>query len=228
MNEDDPKQEDGSGKQGSGEPVVLIHGLGGTTNVWGAQVDDLSRRFTVVRVDLEGSGRSPAASILSVQSWVDDLLALADDEGLSPLRVVGHSLGTLIAQHFTAQNPSRVVRLALLGINRAPVDARRQALRDRAAKVREGGLEAIVDSVVSAGISRHAPQNPLVAPFARELVLRQSPEGYAHSSKRYPRQLRRISRASNVQFCLLPARTIRSVLRASRNRWLPNSVMRKS
>lgn len=116
-------------KQGSGEPVVLIHGLGGTTNVWGAQVDDLSRRFTVVRVDLEGSGRSPAASILSVQSWVDDLLALADDEGLSPLRVVGHSLGTLIAQHFTAQNPSRVVRLALLGINRAPVDARRQALR---------------------------------------------------------------------------------------------------
>lgn len=168
-------------KQGSGEPVVVIHGLGGTTNVWGAQVDDLSRRFTVVHVDLEGSGRSPAASKLSVQSWVDDLVALADDEGLSTLRVVGHSLGTLIAQHFTAQNPSRVVRLALLGINRAPVDARRQALRDRAAKVREGGLEAIVDSVVSAGISRHALQNPLVAPFARELVLRQSPEGYARS-----------------------------------------------
>jgi 3-oxoadipate enol-lactonase len=167
--------------QGSGEPVILIHGLGGTTNVWGAQVEDLSRRFKVVRVDLEGSGRSPTASKLSVQGWVDDLVALADAESFSTLRVVGHSLGTLIAQHFTAQNPGRVARLALLGINRAPVDARRQVLRDRAAKVREGGLEAIVDNVVSAGISPHSLQNPLVEPFARELVLRQSAEGYARS-----------------------------------------------
>lgn len=205
-------------KQGSGEPVVLIHGLGGTTNVWGAQVEELCRRFTVVRFDLEGSGRSQAASRLSVQSWVDDLLALADDEGLSKLRVVGHSLGTLIAQHFTAQNPSRVVRLALLGINRAPVDARRQALRDRAAKVRQGGLEAIVDSVVSAESRsircktrwlRHSPVSWCCA--NRRKVTRAL-------AKRYPRQLRRISRASNVQFCLLPARTIRSVLQASRNR----------
>ena len=134
MNEDDPKQEDGSGKAGQRRTVLLIHGLGGTTNVWGAQVDDLSRRFTVVRVDLEGSGPSPAVSKLSVK-LVDDLVALADDEGLSTLRVVGHSLGTLIAQHFTAQNPSRVVRLALFGINRAPAGtARRQALRRWAAR----------------------------------------------------------------------------------------------
>ena len=167
--------------QGSGEPVMLIHGLGGTTSVWGAQVNDLSRRFTVMRLDLEGSGRSQTVSRLSVQGWVDDLLALANAEGFSTVRVVGHSLGTLIAQHFTSQNPDRVVRLALLGINRAPVDARRQALRDRATKVREGGLEAIVDNVVSAGISKHSLQNPLVEPFARELVIRQSQEGYARS-----------------------------------------------
>ena len=175
------------------------------------------RAFTVVRFDLEGSGRSQAASRLRYKRGVDDLLALADDEGLSKLRVVGHSLGTLIAQHFTAQNPSRVVRLRIAWDQPAPVDARRQALRDRAAKVRQGGLEAIVDSVVFRNRSircktrwlRHSPVSWCCA--NRRKVTRAL-------AKRYPRQLRRISRASNVQFCLLPARTIRSVLQASRNR----------
>lgn len=167
--------------QGSGEAVILMHGLGGTANVWGAQIAELSRKFRTIRFDLEGSGRSPAASALSVQGWVDDLGALMRAEGVSRARIVAHSLGTLIAQHFAAQNPERVASLALLGINRAPPDERRQALRDRAAKVRQDGLEAIVDNVVAAGISAHSRQIPLVEPFARELILRQPAEGYARS-----------------------------------------------
>jgi len=51
-------------KQGSGEPVVLLHGLGSTANVWEPQVRALSDRFTMVRFDLEGAGRSPYAGPL--------------------------------------------------------------------------------------------------------------------------------------------------------------------
>lgn len=167
--------------QGSGEAVILMHGLGGTTNVWGAQIPELSQRFRTTRFDLEGSGRSPAASTLSVPGWVDDLDALMRAEELPRARIVAHSLGTLVAQHFAVQHPERVVSLALLGINRAPADERRQALRDRAAKVRSGGLEAIVDNVIGAGMSPHSRQIPLVEPFARELILRQPAEGYARS-----------------------------------------------
>jgi pimeloyl-ACP methyl ester carboxylesterase len=168
--------------EGSGEPVIMMHGLGGTTNVWGAQAKALAARFTSIRFDLEGSGRSPAVSSLSVQGWVQDLDALMRSLGIASARIVAHSLGTLIAQHFAAAHPERVSRLTLLGINRAPQDERRQALRDRAAKVRSEGLEAIVDNVVSAGTSQHArADNPLLEHFARELVLRQPAEGYARS-----------------------------------------------
>ena len=45
-------------KQGNGDPVVLLHGLGSTANVWEPQVRALSDRFTLLRLDLEGAGRS--------------------------------------------------------------------------------------------------------------------------------------------------------------------------
>ena len=97
---------------------------------------------------------------------------------MTSVRLVAHSLGTLIAQHFAARYPEQVVRLALLGINRAPVDARRQTLRSRAANVRAEGLEAIVDSVIEGGLSKETRRsNPLVEAFVRELLLRQSAEG---------------------------------------------------
>jgi 3-oxoadipate enol-lactonase len=182
---------------GSGEPVVLIHGLGGTTNVWGAQLPALAQKFRVIRYDLEGSGRSPAVSALSLAGWVDDLDALMTAEGVAKARIVGHSLGTLIAQHFAAGHPERVDRLALLGVNRAPSDDRRRALRDRAQKVRAGGPEAIVDSVIAAGLSPTARNNPLIEAFARELILRQPAEGYARSCEAVaaaqPADLKRIA-----------------------------------
>jgi len=167
---------------GSGDPVLLIHGLGGTTNVWGPQVQALAQKFTTIRIDLEGSGRSAAVGPLSIESWVEDLEALLHAEGLNSVRLVAHSLGTLIAQHFSARRPERVVRLALLGINRAPADARRQVLRKRADGVRSNGLEQIVDSVIEGGLSKETRRsNPLVEAFVRELLLRQSAEGYARS-----------------------------------------------
>ena len=166
--------------EGSGEPVLMIHGLGGTTNVWGVQAQALAKKFTTIRVDLEGAGRSPATGTLSIESWVEDLNALVESERLKQVRIIAHSLGTLIAQHFAARDPERVVRLALLGINRAPVDARRQTLLSRADVVRSGGLEAIVDSVIEGGLSKETRRsNPLVEAFVRELLLRQSAEGYA-------------------------------------------------
>ena len=169
-------------KQGSGDPVVLLHGLGSTANVWEPQVRALSDRFTLLRYDLEGAGRSAATGTLSIAGWVEDLKALLDLEGIAKARLVGHSLGTLILQHFAVAHPQRVDKLVFIGVNRAPPEARRAAIRERVAKVRAEGIDAIVEAIVKGGLSPHTlSEKPEVVAFVRELLTRQSDEGYARS-----------------------------------------------
>ncbi len=169
-------------KQGRGDAVILLHGLGSTANVWEPQVRTLADRFTVLRFDLEGMGRSPLAGALSIDGWVQDLKALLDLHKIARARLVGHSLGTLILQHFAVAHPHYVDRLVLIGVNRAPPEARRVAIRERVAKIRSEGLDAIVDTVVAGGVSPHTlATKPEVVAFVRELLTRQPVEGYARS-----------------------------------------------
>ena len=123
-----------------------------------------------------------AAGALSIDGWVQDLKALLDMEQIDKARLVGHSLGTLILQHFAAAYPQRIEKLVFIGVNRAPPEARRQAVRERVAKVRAEGLDAIVDTVVKGGLSPHTfAHKPEVVGFVRELLTRQPTEGYARS-----------------------------------------------
>jgi pimeloyl-ACP methyl ester carboxylesterase len=169
-------------KQGSGDPVILLHGLGSTANVWEPLVRALGQKFTFLRYDLAGAGRSGFSGSLSIDEWVDDLSALLEKHEIGKARFVGHSLGTLILQHFAVRFPERVEKLALLGVNRAPPEARRQAVRNRAAKVRAEGIEAIAETVVKGGLSPHSFETkPEIVAFVRELLLRQDNEGYARS-----------------------------------------------
>ena len=169
-------------KQGSGDAVVLLHGLGSTMNVWEPQVRALADRFTLVRLDLEGAGRSPFTGALSIEGWVEDLKAVLDELQIAKASFVGHSLGTLILQHFAVAYPQQIAKLVFIGVNRAPPEARRQAIRDRVAKVRAEGIDAIVETVVKGGLSPHTlAEKPEVVAFVRELLTRQSDEGYARS-----------------------------------------------
>ena len=60
-------------KQGNGDPVVLLHGLGSTANVWEPQVRALSDRFTLLRLDLES--RAAQSTLDSLASTADFLIA---------------------------------------------------------------------------------------------------------------------------------------------------------
>ena len=169
-------------KQGAGDPVVLLHGLGSTANVWEPQVRALADSFTILRYDLEGAGRSPFAGTLSIDSWVEDLVAILDQNKIEKASFVGHSLGTLILQHFAVKHPERVNKLVFIGVNRAPPEARRVAVRERVAKVRAEGIDGIAEGIVKGGVSPNTFTNkPEIVAFVRELLTRQPIEGYARS-----------------------------------------------
>ncbi|GAB2985801.1 alpha/beta hydrolase [Amycolatopsis acidiphila] len=168
--------------EGEGPAVLLVHGLGGTSNFYQVQAETLAERFRVIRVDSAGAGRSALADGISIERHAEDLVAVLDALEVESAAVVGHSMGTLVVRLLAARRPERVSALALLGAVAEPAEAGRQAQRDRAAVLRERGTGAVAPGVVANALSEHTRRTkPEVAAFVRELVMRQDPEGYARN-----------------------------------------------
>src|SRR5688572_9090632 len=140
-------------QQGEGDAVILVHGLGGSSNTWYAQRALLARSFRVICPDLEGSARSPLTGTLSIDGFVADLLALQDQLGLRAAHLVGHSMGTIVCQHLAARHGERVLSLALLGPLAEPPEPARKALADRANLAREKGMAVIADNMLPVSTS---------------------------------------------------------------------------
>lgn len=169
---------------GKGEVLVLVHGLGGSTNTWYPQAQVLKRDLRLVAYNLAGSARTPVREGISIASHMDDLLDVVREAagGSGRVHLAGHSLGTIICQHFAARHPEQVASLALIGPFPEPPEAARAALRDRAAKARAEGMRGIADAIVAGGTADDTKVNqPAAAAFVRESIMAQPPEGYARN-----------------------------------------------
>ena len=168
---------------GKGEVLLLLHGLGGSTNSWYPQAQVLKRDFRVFAYDLPGSGRTTVRDGVTMASLVNDLLVIVDKvTSGTKIHIAGHSMGSIIAQHFAAIHPDRSASLVLVGGFPAPPEAARDAIRGRAAKVRAEGMVAVADAIVAGGISDDTKANqPAAAAFVRESIMGQSAEGYARN-----------------------------------------------
>src|SRR5512140_2060491 len=94
---------------GAGDPVVLLHGLGGAASNWVELAPLLARRHRVLALDLPGhagSGPLPAAPSLDV--FADRVGLLLERERLLPAALVGHSAGGLIGLRLALRQPGSV------------------------------------------------------------------------------------------------------------------------
>ena len=102
------------GKVGAA-PLVLLHGLSGSSRWWKRNVLGFARDFRVVVPDLIGFGRTrirgPLPDIPRIAEVLGEWMGTL---GLSPGSVVGHSMGGQIAIHLAARSPERVKRLVLV------------------------------------------------------------------------------------------------------------------
>jgi 3-oxoadipate enol-lactonase len=170
---------------GEGDAVLMIHGLGGTSNVWVPVLPAVARQRTV-RPDLPGSGRSHRVEgPLSIERFVLAMQRVCAVLGLERVHVAAHSLGTIVAFHLAATAPRLVRSLALFGPLLCPPDPARAAIRARGEKARaegEAGMQAIADALVQGAVSAETrARRPVAVAAVRELVMRQCPEGYARS-----------------------------------------------
>jgi pimeloyl-ACP methyl ester carboxylesterase len=100
---------------GSGEVLLLIHGMAGSSETWRAVLPQLAKHYRVVAPDLLGHGQSAKPrgdySLGAFAVWLRDLL---DELGISRATIVGHSLGGGVAMQFVYQHPDYCQRLILI------------------------------------------------------------------------------------------------------------------
>jgi pimeloyl-ACP methyl ester carboxylesterase len=101
---------------GDGDPLVLVHGLGGAAANWLALVPSLlpGRRLLVPELAGHG-GSSPLPAAPSLNAFADRLALVMEREGVAPAPVVGHSLGGAIALRLAIRRPELVSALVLAG-----------------------------------------------------------------------------------------------------------------
>jgi 3-oxoadipate enol-lactonase len=100
---------------GNGEPVLLIHGLGGSGVDWSLQIPALEPRFRVIVPDLPGCGSSsPPPGAYSIAGFACTLWSLLDQLEVSRINIVGFSMGGAVALEMSLRRPTLVARLALI------------------------------------------------------------------------------------------------------------------
>ena len=101
---------------GSGAPMVLVHGLGGSAINWLGVGPSLARRYRVVALDLAGFGETPPVGGSTELAAQRDLLGrFVASITAGPAIVVGNSMGGLLAMMEAAAEPERVSHLILAG-----------------------------------------------------------------------------------------------------------------
>jgi len=137
---------------GTGSPTLcLVHGTGGSSEIWARQLEGLADVGRIVALDLPGHGRSSGSIPKTIEDASAVVAAFLDALGISRVVVGGHSMGGAIAQQFALSRAARLAGLVLVGTGaRLRVLPR---LLDLLAKDRDEG----VDLLMSLAIGANAP-----------------------------------------------------------------------
>ena len=102
---------------GSGEPLVLLHGFGGSTYSWRKVMPALAQAHRVVAIDLNGFGytqRPRSAAAYTREGQVDLVLGVMDTLGIDRAHLFGHSYGGGLSLFLASRHPERLRTLVLV------------------------------------------------------------------------------------------------------------------
>lgn len=144
-------------ERGSGPPLLLVHGVMITGEMFDPVIEQFATRHRVIVPDLRGHGRSRAlpGPYTAVQ-LARDLSRLLDHLGIEAAIVLGYSQGGAIAQQFALDNPRRCQRLVLACTYAFNMATLREKLEGHAAPliIRILGMRRFAKVVISQGLKR--------------------------------------------------------------------------
>jgi non-heme chloroperoxidase len=97
-------------------PILLLHGLTDSSRSWSMLASDLADHYHLVIPDLRGHGESDRPECCyTVKDFAADTIGLMDALNIPQAAIIGHSMGSLVAQQIAIDRPDRVSRLVLVG-----------------------------------------------------------------------------------------------------------------
>jgi 3-oxoadipate enol-lactonase len=168
-------------ERGTGDPLLLIMGLGSTLNMWHRTLPMVSPHYRTIVFDNRGVGKSDVPTgPYSISTMASDAIAVMNAAGVETAHVFGISMGGIIAQELALAHPERVRSLILGctthgGPESIPVDQKvLDVLMARGKMTIEEAIEAMLPFVYDSGTSREE--------LEKDIELRRqyapSPQGY--------------------------------------------------
>jgi pimeloyl-ACP methyl ester carboxylesterase len=139
--------------------VVLLHGAGFDHTTWALHSRWFAHHgFGLLAPDLPGHGRSTGKPLASIAEMADWVAALLDAAGATKAKLVGHSMGSLIALETAARHPAKVSSLSLIGT------AATMTVGPDLLKAAEANDQAAIDMVSIWGLGFQAELGGSLAP----------------------------------------------------------------
>lgn len=107
---------------GQGQPLIILHGLFGSSDNWLTQAKLYADSFNVYTVDQRNHGLSPHSEEFDYPSMVTDLAEFIDDHNIINPAIIGHSMGGKTAMNFALTHPDKIEKLIVVDISPRPYD----------------------------------------------------------------------------------------------------------
>lgn len=168
--------------EGSGAPLVLLHGFPFDRSMWQGQAEAFGDEFRIVAPDLRGFGETLLGDDdVSIEGMAEDVAALLDELNLGRVILGGLSMGGYVVFEFFRKFPERVRALVLADTRpQADTEEGRRTREENAQRALKEGMAPIAESMLpkllSAATREHGGE---ALEHTRTMILRMSPEGAA-------------------------------------------------
>jgi esterase len=146
---------------GHGHPLIILHGLFGSSDNWYTLAKTFSQHFTVYLLDQRNHGQSPHSAEMNYQLLAEDLHDFIREHRLQAPHIIGHSMGGKAAMNFAVKYPEELSKMIVVDIVPKAYPVHHDAILD--------GLHAIP----LATLQSRTEADSLLLPFVPELDVRQ-------------------------------------------------------
>jgi pimeloyl-ACP methyl ester carboxylesterase len=161
---------------GQGDPIIILHGLFGSSDNWLTQAKLFADKYKVFSVDQRNHGQSPHSDDFDYPSMVSDLEEFITDHQINNPIILGHSMGGKAAMNFALAHPDKIEKLIVVDISPKAYDLQHYAIVK--------GLKAIPITTIASRneadeiLANHVPE-PGVRQFLLKNLQRNSTGGFS-------------------------------------------------